>query len=135
MQISRAPPPPVSPFRSLDPTLFLVLRLLGLLFVVTQSGLALGELDPGVGNGNSLQYSCLEHSTERGAWWGKVHGGHQEEDMTEQLSMHENFEERGSVVSLNIPHWDLPGVFPLIRLEYRVLGRKRDKVPCSSHHI
>ena len=23
---------------------------------------------PGVGNGNPLQYSCLENSTDRGAW-------------------------------------------------------------------
>ena len=27
----------------------------------------------GVGNGNPLQYSCLEYSMDRGAWW--VHGG------------------------------------------------------------
>ena len=25
---------------------------------------------PGVGNGASLQYSCLENSMDRGAWWG-----------------------------------------------------------------
>ena len=25
---------------------------------------------PGVGNGNSLQYSCLENSMDRGAWRG-----------------------------------------------------------------
>ena len=29
---------------------------------------------PGVGNGNPLQYSCLEHSINRGAWWTTVHG-------------------------------------------------------------
>ena len=29
---------------------------------------------PGVGNGNSLQYSCLKNSTDRGAWWVTVHG-------------------------------------------------------------
>ena len=29
---------------------------------------------PGVGNGNSLQYSCLENSIDRGAWWDTVHG-------------------------------------------------------------
>ena len=27
------------------------------------------ERSPGVGNGNLLQYSCLENSTDRGAWW------------------------------------------------------------------
>ena len=29
---------------------------------------------PGEGNGNRLQYSCLENSMDRGAWWAKVHG-------------------------------------------------------------
>ena len=29
---------------------------------------------PGVGNGNLVQYSCLDNSTDRGAWWAIVHG-------------------------------------------------------------
>ena len=29
---------------------------------------------PGEGNDNSLQYSCLENSMDRGAWWAAVHG-------------------------------------------------------------
>ena len=29
---------------------------------------------PGEGNGNLLQYSCLEKSMDRGAWWATVHG-------------------------------------------------------------
>ena len=29
---------------------------------------------PGVGNGNPLQYSCLENSMDRGAWWAIVDG-------------------------------------------------------------
>ena len=28
----------------------------------------------GVGNGNPLQYSCLEIPMDRGAWWATVHG-------------------------------------------------------------
>ena len=28
----------------------------------------------GVGNGNLIQYSCLENSMDRGAWWATVHG-------------------------------------------------------------
>ena len=27
---------------------------------------------PGVGNSNSLQYSCLENSMDRGVWWSLV---------------------------------------------------------------
>ena len=29
---------------------------------------------PGVGNGNPLQYSCLENPIDRGAWRATVHG-------------------------------------------------------------
>ena len=29
---------------------------------------------PGEGNGNPLQYSCLENSKDRGVWWAIVHG-------------------------------------------------------------
>ena len=29
---------------------------------------------PGEGNGNPLQYSCLENSMDRGVWWAAVHG-------------------------------------------------------------
>ena len=29
---------------------------------------------PGVGNGNLFQYSSLENSMDRGAWWFTIHG-------------------------------------------------------------
>ena len=29
---------------------------------------------PGVGNGNPLQYPCLENPMDRGAWWATVQG-------------------------------------------------------------
>ena len=29
---------------------------------------------PGEGTGNPLQYSCLENSIDKGAWWAVVHG-------------------------------------------------------------
>ena len=32
------------------------------------------ERSPGEGNGNPLQYSCLENPKDRGAWWATVHG-------------------------------------------------------------
>ena len=38
---------------------------------------------PGEGNGNPLQYSCLENSTDGGAWWSPW--GCKESDTTEQL--------------------------------------------------
>ena len=39
---------------------------------------------PGEGNGNPLQYSCLENSMDRGAWQATVHGV-AELDMTEHI--------------------------------------------------
>ena len=40
---------------------------------------------PGGGNGNPLQYSCLENSMARGARWSKVHGA-----MNEQLNTYKH---------------------------------------------
>ena len=37
--------------------------------LIPGSGRSLGE-----GNGNSLQYSCLENPVDRGAWQATVHG-------------------------------------------------------------
>ena len=31
-------------------------------------------ISPGEGNGNPLQYSCLENSMDRGSWWATVPG-------------------------------------------------------------
>ena len=34
------------------------------------------------GNGDPLQYSCLDNSLDRGAWWATIHGVSKELDMT-----------------------------------------------------
>ena len=47
---------------------------------------------PGEGDGNPLQYSCLENSMDRGAWqatWGCKESG-----MTKQLSVTDGDEEK-----------------------------------------
>ena len=41
----------------------------------------------GEGNGNPLQYSCLENSMDRGALQATIHGGLKESDRTEQLTL------------------------------------------------
>ena len=43
------------------------------------------EESPGEGNGNPLQYSCLENPTDRGAWWVSVQ---EVAKSWTQLSMH-----------------------------------------------
>ena len=42
------------------------------------------------GNGDPLQYCCLENPMDRGAWWVTVHGV-TNSYTTEQLSMHSSF--------------------------------------------
>ena len=42
---------------------------------------------PGEGNGNPLQFSCLENPMDRGAWQATVHRITKESDTTEQLHM------------------------------------------------
>ena len=37
----------------------------------------------GEGNGNLLQYSCLENFMDRGAWWATGHGAAKELDTTD----------------------------------------------------
>ena len=46
------------------------------------------ERSPGKGNGNPLQYSCLENPVDRGAWRATVHG-FAESGMIEQLHFHD----------------------------------------------
>ena len=40
----------------------------------------------GEGNGNPLQYSCLENPVDRGAWWAAVCGVSQSQTWLKQLS-------------------------------------------------
>ena len=49
---------------------------------------------PGEGNGNPLQYSCLENPMDRGAWKVSL-WGHKESDTTERLHFHFQFLKAG----------------------------------------
>ena len=41
---------------------------------------------PGEGNGNALQYFCLENSIDKGAWQATVHGVAKSQTRLEQLT-------------------------------------------------
>ena len=56
---------------------------------------------PGGGHEDPLQYSCLENSMHRGAWWATVHGV-TELDTTEQLSTNVLLEVVFFLLALNI---------------------------------
>ena len=64
---------------------------------------------PGAGNGNPLQYSCVENRIDRGDWWTLVDystWGHKELDTTECVCMHTHdtththWEEGGTEVNI-----------------------------------
>ena len=42
---------------------------------------------PGGGNGNPVQYSCLENPMDRGTWWATVHRVAKSETKLKQLSI------------------------------------------------
>ena len=54
--------------------------------LIPGSGRASGE-----GNGNPLQYSCLENLLKRGAWWVTVHRAAKSQTQLKRLSMHTTF--------------------------------------------
>ena len=70
-----SPPSPSFPFlwfSELGQTVLLTSGF-GLLWFPSQWVLTLAMLEDPGGNGNPLQYSCLENPTDRGAWWITVH--------------------------------------------------------------
>ena len=53
---------------------------------------------PGDGNGNPLQYSCLQNPMDGGTWWAVYSPpGHKESDLTEWL----NYEQRNTSVNIS----------------------------------
>ena len=69
----------------------------------------------GEGNGNPLQYSCLENPVDRGALWAAVHRVTQSQTQLKQLSMYAMEKEmatHSSVLAWRIPGTEEPGGQP-----------------------
>ena len=73
----------------------------------------------GEGNGNPLQYSCLENPMDRGAWWAVVHGVAKSRtrlsDFTFTFHFHALEKEmatHSSVLALRIPGTEEAGGLP-----------------------
>ena len=63
---------------------------------------------PGVGNGNPLQYSCLENFMDRGAWQVTVHGLTESDTDSNVLFLMSNWEREQAMERItNIPEVDL----------------------------
>ena len=59
---------------------------------------------PGEGNGNLLQYSCLENSMDRGTWWEtRVQSLNWEEPLEKKMATH------ASILAWKIPWIEEPG--------------------------
>ena len=62
----------------------------------------------GEGNGNPLQYSCLENPRDGGAWWAAVHGVAQSRTRLKRLSSSSS-----SIIPISLPSWtSLPPTTP-----------------------
>ena len=104
---------------------------------------------PGKGNGNPLQYSCLENPMDGGAWWATVHGLQRvRHDWATSLSlldiMEKNWEFRNKPIHLwSIDFWQECQIYSMAMnsLLTDVAGHwtspmQKNKVePPTSHHI
>ena len=88
----------------------------GILFCIRCTYLFLAVLE---GNGNPLQYSRLENSMDRGAWWAAVHGvGKSQTRLSDfTFTFHFNALEKemathSSVLAWRIPVMGEPGGLP-----------------------
>ena len=66
--------PPAKPFQHLCGSWNMVKNLPANAGGISDAGsIPASGRSPGVENGNPLQYSCLENSMDRGAWWAAVY--------------------------------------------------------------
>ena len=66
---------------------------------------------PGEGNGNPLQYTCLEDSVHRGARWATVHGVTKSQTQLSDstFTFHFHALEKEMATHSNILAWRIPG--------------------------
>ena len=78
---------------------------------------------PREGNGNPLQYSCLENSMDRGAWGAMVHGVEKSlTGRTQRLTLS---------LSFTVTWWDDVSIWPEALAEVPEEMRNRARVSCG----
>ena len=65
----------------------------------------------GEGNGNPLQYSCLENPLDRGAWWAAVHGVSKSRTQLSDFTLTFHFHplEKEMATHSSVLAWRIPG--------------------------
>ena len=63
----------------------------------------------GEGNGNPLQYSCLENPMDVGAWWAAVHGVAKSR-VRLRVFLHFHALEKEVATHSSVPAWRIPGM-------------------------
>ena len=81
--------------------------------------MVMGNVFIGEGNGNPLQYSCLENPMNGGAWWAAVHGVAKSRTQLSDFSftfhfhgLEEEMATHSSVLARRIPGTGKPGGLP-----------------------
>ena len=66
----------------------------------------------GEGNGNPLQYSCLENPVDRGAWWAAVHGVSRSSTQLSNFTLFFHFHalEKEMATHSSVHAWRIPGM-------------------------
>ena len=75
-------------------------------FILSQSLESLGE-----GNGNPLQYTCLENPMDGGAWWAAVHGVVKSRTLLSDFifTFHFHALEKEMATHSSVLAWTIPG--------------------------
>ena len=93
------------------------------------------------GNGNPLQYSCLENPMDRAAWWAAVHGVSKNQTQLSDftftfhfLALEKEMATHSSVLAWRIPGTADPGGLPSVGLHSRTRMKRlssssRDFIP------
>ena len=64
---------------------------------------------PGEGNGNPLQYSCLENPMDRESWWATVHGVAKSQTRLSDFTFHFYALEKEMAAHSGVLAWRIPG--------------------------
>ena len=84
-----------------------------------------------VGNGNPLQYSCLENSMDRGAWWTTVHEATKNQTWLNGWIQHNSWMYLASLKTNKLNYL----FFPTLTFPHNILCSARFYMPIFGDHL